>query len=88
MRFFAAAMIVVFHSGGRLTTLFALEQGVSFFFVLSGFILTYVYPTLSGGHRLRDFYVARVARIWPAHLATFLLLLCLIQPGGWRWDGK
>lgn len=88
MRFLAAAMIVVFHSGGRLTTLFALEQGVSFFFVLSGFILTNVYPTLSGGQRIRDFYVARVARIWPAHVVTFLLLLCLIAPEGWRWDGK
>jgi len=52
MRFVAAAMIVVHHSrgnfgipldaGGR----FLLDQAVSFFFVLSGFILTYVYPRL------------------------------------------
>ena len=66
---------------------FPLGQGVSFFFVLSGFILTYVYPSLSGGHRIRDFYVARIARIWPAHFVTFLLLLWLIPSGGWVWNG-
>lgn len=91
LRFFAAAMIVIFHSGdvfgGRVRSLFSLEQGVSFFFVLSGFILTCVYPSLSGGYRIRDFYVARIARVWPAHFAAFLLLLCLIQSEGWGWNG-
>jgi peptidoglycan/LPS O-acetylase OafA/YrhL len=93
MRFFAAAMIVLFHSvdvfkvGTKIQTLFPLEQGVSFFFVLSGFILTYVYPSLNGGSQIRGFYVARIARIWPAHFVTFLLLLCLVPPQAWRWDG-
>jgi peptidoglycan/LPS O-acetylase OafA/YrhL len=93
LRFFAAAMIVVFHSvnafriadNSKIT--FPLEQGVSFFFVLSGFILTYVYPSLNGAHRVRDFYVARIARIWPAHFAAFLLLLWLIPSAGWVWKG-
>ena len=94
LRFFAAAMIVVFHSvnafrvwdNGKIP--FPLGQGVSFFFVLSGFILTYVYPSLSGGHRVRDFYVARVARIWPAHLVALLILLCLIPSADWVWKGE
>ena len=48
IRFFAAALIVIGHahnmfgSAGIATTL-ALNQGVSIFFVLSGFILTYNY---------------------------------------------
>jgi len=49
LRFFAALMIVVHHLVG----VFGIKdigvnwgQGVSFFFVLSGFILTYVYPSL------------------------------------------
>jgi peptidoglycan/LPS O-acetylase OafA/YrhL len=93
LRFFAAAMIVVFHSVNAFRIWdnskipFPLAQGVSFFFVLSGFILTYVYPSLSGGHRIRDFYVARIARIWPAHFVAFLLLLLLIPSGGWVWNG-
>jgi peptidoglycan/LPS O-acetylase OafA/YrhL len=93
LRFFAATMIVVFHSvnafriadNSKIT--FPLAQGVSFFFVLSGFILTYVYPSLNGAHRIRDFYVARIARIWPAHLAAFLLLLGLLPSAGWVWNG-
>jgi peptidoglycan/LPS O-acetylase OafA/YrhL len=93
LRFFAAAMIVVFHSvnafrvGDNAKIPFPLGQGVSFFFVLSGFILTYVYPSLSTGYRIRNFYVARIARIWPAHFVTFLLVLWLIPSGGWIWNG-
>jgi peptidoglycan/LPS O-acetylase OafA/YrhL len=87
-------MIVVFHSVNAFRVwdnrkiFFPLAQGVSFFFVLSGFILTYVYPSLSGGHRIRDFYVARIARIWPAHFVAFLLLLWLIPSAGWVWRGE
>ncbi len=49
--------------------------GVSFFFVLSGFILTYSYPEPNGrlrGTRSR-YYWARVARIYPLYLFTLLL---------------
>ena len=53
LRFFAAALIVVHHSNSvfgsmGLSETLPLEQGVSFFFVLSGFILAYNYPVLSG----------------------------------------
>jgi peptidoglycan/LPS O-acetylase OafA/YrhL len=92
LRFFAAAMIVVFHSIDVFGVMdsrkihFALSQAVSLFFVLSGFILTAVYPSLSGGPRIRDFYIARIARIWPTHFAAFLLLLGLLPPGAWIWS--
>jgi peptidoglycan/LPS O-acetylase OafA/YrhL len=49
-------------------------SGVTFFFVLSGFILTYNYRTAFAqlsGPSVWSFYAARVARIWPVHLLTF-----------------
>src|SRR5439155_19441149 len=57
---------------------FALGQGVSFFFVLSGFVLAYNYPRLDGAKAIGGFYVARIARIWPAHIASALLFVVLI----------
>lgn len=48
--------------------------GVSFFFILSGFILTYNYrESLVGLERttLWNFYANRFARIYPVHLLTF-----------------
>ncbi|MBI5589580.1 MAG: acyltransferase [Deltaproteobacteria bacterium] len=83
LRFFAAAMIVLGHCHGvfehtnKIAEIFALNQAVSFFFVLSGFILVYVYPTLNNPRDRGHFLLARVARIWPAHIASFLLLLIL-----------
>lgn len=83
LRFFAAAMIVVLHTShmlhphpflGRMS----LERGVSFFFVLSGFILYYTYG--GGALRVRDFLVARAARIWPAHAAVLGLWFLLFLP--------
>jgi peptidoglycan/LPS O-acetylase OafA/YrhL len=56
-------------------------SGVTFFFILSGFILTYNYrftfarlDTLE----LKNFYAARVARIGPVHLLTIVLALPVI----------
>jgi peptidoglycan/LPS O-acetylase OafA/YrhL len=43
--------------------------GVSLFFVLSGFVLTW---STGAGYRLRDFYRRRFLRILPNHLVTFL----------------
>ena len=82
LRFFAAAMIVVGHghrlfgSLGIANTL-SLAQGVSFFFVLSGFILAYNYPVLSSWESVARFLKARFARIWPAHVAAIFLMLFL-----------
>ena len=85
LRFIAAAMIVVHHSCGVLWLTgdrhFALEQAVSFFFVLSGFVLTYVYPALDNSVSVKSFYLARFARIWPNHLAAFAILLAIGLPG-------
>lgn len=90
LRFFAAALIVVGHSldifkfESPLLRQASLSQGVSFFFVLSGFILAYVYPSLDSGAAIRRFLRARIARIWPAHLTTFLVTILLLDlPLSW-----
>jgi peptidoglycan/LPS O-acetylase OafA/YrhL len=83
LRFFAAAEVVAFH--GDLpwqTDVFrgltsAGNQAVTFFFVLSGFILTYVYTGTSEHIPLnvmaRAFWKARFARISPAYCLGLLL---------------
>lgn len=76
LRFFAAFMIVLHHSLGLFGTTpstINLGQGVSFFFVLSGFILRYVYPKLDTFSEIKSFWKARIARIWPAYLASSVL---------------
>src|SRR4051812_27059916 len=86
LRFLAAGMIVIHHLRGAFgiphdfCEPFALDNGVSFFFVLSGFILTYVY---SARPRLekRRFLLARLARLWPAHVGAFGVMALL------AWDG-
>ncbi len=86
LRFVAAAMIVLHHSRGVVwlrkdfLSGVSLQQGVSFFFVLSGFILAHVYPRLPDAAAIARFFCARVARIWPAHVFTFLLVAFLPLP--------
>src|SRR6185369_13547704 len=86
LRFFAAMMIVFHHSQQYLgvESGFNLGQGVSFFFVLSGFILTYVYPSLGSWQDIKLFLRARIARIWPAYVFGFLFAFWLV-PFDWNW---
>jgi peptidoglycan/LPS O-acetylase OafA/YrhL len=78
LRFFAALHVVCFHflafkivSGERwLGQISSIGYvGVSFFFVLSGFILVYTYA----GRDIpaRDFWRARFARIYPAFASRY-----------------
>jgi peptidoglycan/LPS O-acetylase OafA/YrhL len=64
------------------------QAGVGFFFLLSGFILTYTY-----GGRLRSradaarFYVARFARVYPAYAVSIALALPVVAAyGSLAWD--
>jgi peptidoglycan/LPS O-acetylase OafA/YrhL len=89
LRFPAAFAAVLFHVWGLLRgpngtipplEIWHLWAGVSFFFLLSGFILTYNYldefrnPTRRG---VWNFLVARWARTYPVHLLAFLIILPL-----------
>ena len=92
LRFVAVSMILLLHAAGQFGISqtpggpFLLWQGVSFFFVLSGFILVYVYGELEGVSA-RTFLRARIARIWPAHIAALLLLLLLVPTARPSLDG-
>lgn len=84
LRFFAAVAVVIYHFASVLSRSWAapltnlVNSGfvaVSFFYVLSGFVLSYSYVNSAGdmqGSR-RSFWVARLARIYPAYLLAFLL---------------
>jgi peptidoglycan/LPS O-acetylase OafA/YrhL len=78
VRFVAAAMVVLFHIRDSLPAIVvngAVEigyVGVSFFFVLSGFILAYNH---SASLPDREFWKARLARIYPVYLVGLLLSL-------------
>ena len=80
LRFFAAFHVALFHinemralTGPRWLKAFAGigYVGVSFFFVLSGFILVYTYA--GRDIHLRDFWQTRFARIYPAYLFSLVL---------------
>lgn len=53
--------------------------GVSFFFVLSGFIIAYNYQEklLTKRTTKRTFWIARIARIYPLHLLTLVIAACI-----------
>lgn len=79
LRFFAAGLVLAHHAG-----VFSPGYvGVTFFFVLSGFILAYNY---TGKLETRAEHVAfarrRFARIYPAHLLTLVLALPLVLGPG------
>jgi peptidoglycan/LPS O-acetylase OafA/YrhL len=90
---FLAALAVFFSHLGYLRNLDSFQwlcsrvfvegyAGVTFFFVLSGFILTYNYHhvlTDLRWHEMKAFYIARFARIYPLYLLTFLISLPLIR---------
>jgi len=80
LRFFAAMHVFLFHlDADHIRTFsglsFRLQKtgyvGVSLFFVLSGFILTYVHGDRE--MRPRIFYRERLARIYPAYLFSLLV---------------
>ncbi len=81
LRFFAAAMIVIHHAHLAfpwIGDVHIFSQAVSFFFVLSGFVLTYAHPQLRTLADIRLFLVARIARIFPAHIAAMFIGLVLV----------
>ena len=110
LRFGAALMVVLYHviasgSGqrspglGLMTILMNMINsgyvGVSFFFILSGFILTYTYMAKRPvtGERRWKFWVARIARIYPVYLvgilfATYPYIAAFVVSGHVSWSSN
>ena len=103
-RFFAAMAVLLGHFQDFLglpkwlTLWIAGGYGVSFFFVLSGFILTYVYwdqfaPGVDG-RGFRRYFVARVARIYPSYVLALVLITLVyvaastVRPGAVVFPGN
>ncbi len=83
LRFFAAIYVVIYHywTSYQLADFRPLlielgQSGVTFFFLLSGFILSYSYDEAGsfrkGGRR--RFYLARFARVYPVYIVTILVM--------------
>ena len=79
LRFFAAFWVLGFHTIPRAGTPAVWSAfwnvgwlGVTFFFVLSGFILTYTYGSSSGIFDRRRFWLARFARVYPLYVFAML----------------
>jgi peptidoglycan/LPS O-acetylase OafA/YrhL len=81
MRFFAALPVVLIHVGGPFVRMPWLNTadgfgyiGVSFFFLLSGFVLTWS----CSNQPARRFWWLRAARIWPAELLLAVFAMTVL----------
>lgn len=77
LRFFAALSVMLYHFGGVETI--NGHFGVILFFVLSGFLITYLLleeKKQTNTISIRKFYFRRVLRIWPLYF--FILLLATV----------
>ena len=83
LRFFAALSIFFLHASNHslfpseLVMHLDLSKAVSFFFVLSGFVLTYAYQNKP--FSVPSFYFSRLSRIWPITFIS-LLFVCFFLP--------
>ncbi len=82
-RFVAAASVVFGHTLGSMILerkyldAWGFPSLMVFFHVLSGFTLAYVYPRLESPVAVKRFWVARIGRIWPVHVALLgVVILC------------
>lgn len=85
-RFIAALTVVAFHYGGTIVpsfleglkpVLLAGSTAVSYFYVLSGFIMAIAYykPHANGIFDAKRYWLARFARIYPVYLAALCLMI-------------
>jgi peptidoglycan/LPS O-acetylase OafA/YrhL len=98
LRFLAAFYVVLFHfarwyvTGGPPWIKNLVDSGyvgVDLFFVLSGFVLTYTYLRPGVEHvSAREFWIARIARVYPMYLLAFALAipLALKSVHHWYWS--
>ncbi|MGY1684717.1 acyltransferase family protein [Geodermatophilus sp. SYSU D00867] len=85
LRFFAAGLVVLVHLQAiwPVSALARGQLGVSFFYLLSGFILAWAPSTTDNRAR---FYRRRFARIYPTHVLTWLIALVIVGPLTGVWS--
>lgn len=91
MRFIFCILIFIYHfleSTGKLHFYYGGDAGVVFFFILSGFVLS-----IGCGPRIEDgtfqyiqFLRKRLAKIYPLHLVTFTIALCMSFVAGVKFN--
>lgn len=54
---------------------------LSWFFIVSGFVLSYVYPSIDSWQDLRRFYTLRLVRIYPAYFMALTLATVFVING-------
>ena len=77
-----SSLVVLFHMSAFSDTvlinnkfIYNSDLFVDFFFVLSGFVITYSYQQMSTGQEFGEFYKKRFFRLYPLHL---IVLLCFV----------
>lgn len=86
-RFVAALGVFIFHLKLIDTGISPAWNGsyglfVDMFFILSGFVISYAYPSDARGMRAYSrFMIRRIARIYPLHLLSLLIFVVLIGVG-------
>jgi peptidoglycan/LPS O-acetylase OafA/YrhL len=88
IRFWLALGVVLFHyqlnmvaeDGAGLALIERARLAVDFFFILSGFVLAHAYgrQVENGAYSHRRSLIARLARIYPAHLAMMALMVVIV----------
>lgn len=89
LRFVFIMLVVMSHIIGKSFD-FGGECGVSFFFMLSGFILSYAYGQKieTGNFRQKNFLLKQLSKFYPLHLLTFIVMIALDARLGrfFSWD--
>jgi len=93
IRFIAALLVIIFHtekfklflnvpdySGNRVVSIIG-SLGVVLFFVLSGFLISFLLfkeQEITKTISIKDFYIRRILRIWPLYFLIIILALFII----------
>ncbi len=91
LRFAAAGMIFMLHAANyfpwaKFTEGIPLAHGVSFFFVLSGFILTHAYS--SRDFSFKSFIRSRIGKLWPIHFVMAFFVVFFVRHDSQQFPGS